>query len=102
MAANVDVKARVAELLLPELKNGVEEWYYISIADEKEFYGGYLVKGYGFTDAWCKVHNLNWFPRGGRHSTETTGPISEETMAKIPTSQRWRRLNKEEAENLGK
>ncbi len=43
---------------------------------------------------------LNGIPKD--YETLTHGPIDEEIMKIIPASQRYRRLNKEEAESLGK
>ncbi len=95
----VTPKERIAELLLEELKNGTMEWYYVSVADET-FHHGYLVQGMGPTDAWQRAHGLNVIDHGC--STETIGPIPDEAMARIDVSFRYRKLTKQEAENLGK
>lgn len=98
-----EMKAKVASLLLAELKSGDKAgWYYISVANERtqQFEGAYLLYAAGETDAWCRAHNLNWIPRDC--STLTNGPISAEMMLKIPEDQRWRKLSADEARNLGK
>ena len=86
-------------MLLEELTTGVEEWYYISVAADV-FHCGYLVQGKGPTDAWHRVVALNIIPHD--HSTQTTGPIEAEIMARIPESLRYRKLTREESEALGK
>lgn len=93
-----ELKRRIANTLLPELKAGKLEWYYISVADD-EFQGAYLIRACGPTDAWRLLHVLGWWERG---STETHGPIPEDKMLKIPEEKRWRKLSREEAMNLGK
>lgn len=98
MADKIDIKARVAELLLEELKSsGPEEWYYISVVHVPTgtFYGGYFLQAKGPTDAWVRMHALKWCPPDCK--TETSGPFPEENVAlKVPQSDRYRRLSKEE------
>ena len=95
-----NTKERMRKLLLEELKTGTPQWYYISVAGE-EFQGGFVLRGYGPTDAWLYLHRLGLYPLGSGFSTQTCGPIDEAVMQKIPEEKRWRRLNKEEATNLG-
>lgn len=92
-------RASIQEALLMEVKADQWGWYYISVANDT-FQGGYVIKARGHTEAWRLLHGLGWWTEGC--STETTGPIPEETLKKIPEEQRWRRLSKEEALHLGK
>jgi hypothetical protein len=91
------LREKIAALLLEEVKAGKMDWWYISVADEKEFKGGYIIEARGRTEAWCLFHSLNWCPKDV--STQVTGPITEE-MGRVPEGFRWRRLTKEEALSL--
>ncbi len=94
----MDIKERVARLLLDELRTGEEQWYYISVAAEV-FYGAFVLQAKGPTDAWVRMHALGWCPKD--HSTETHGPIPESAINHIPESMRYKKLTREEAENIG-
>lgn len=96
-----EVKAKVNSLLLAELKHhqGLQ-WYYISVAIEGEFLGGYFIEARGKTEAWTWLHTLEWYPRGSNASTITIGPIDPAKMQNIPFTMRWRRLGKNEALTL--
>lgn len=93
-----EVKAKMAELLLPELKAGKLEWYYISMADEDRFHHGLLVRAHGPTDALRLMHSLNLWDKGC--GTMTRGPIREDVMKRIPESMRWRKLSLEDVEGM--
>ena len=95
-----ELKAKVAELLLAELKSendATHGWYYISAVHTptNTFRGGFYVYAAGPTDAWCKYHQLNWHEPGCE--TLTTGPVSDEQMDEhVPPELRWRKLTKAE------
>ncbi len=84
----IELKQRIASLLLEELKKDDRAWYYISIAND-EFLGGVFIRATGSTDAWVLLHGLNLFPMGVGAATQTTGPLEESYMAKVPDDMRW-------------
>jgi hypothetical protein len=96
------LKEKVAGLLLKELRtNPPDEWYYISLVHRPSntFVGGYLLLAKGWTDAWCKMHYLNWCPPDCE--SRTYGPLDRDKVDKLPDGFKWRKLTKDEAENLG-
>lgn len=95
----LSLREKVAELLLADLLTGTDQWWYISVASDSGFVGGWLIPGKGPTDAWTRLHGLNAIPKGA--STLTNGPVSDEALEKIPDSMRLRQLSKTESENLG-
>jgi hypothetical protein len=96
-----EAAAKAKALLLEEVKTGKLGWYYISISNLSEFYGGCLIEARGPTEAWFLMHRLGIYPAGGSYSTSTSGPFDPEPMQKIPEEQRWRRLSQEEVHTLG-
>jgi hypothetical protein len=96
-------RQRAAEMLLTELQDCEHKtWFYISVVHvlSNTFFGGYVVPGCGPTDAWGRCHMLNFIEKDCE--TQTTRPIPDEMMPKILHTMRMRKLNREEAENLGK
>lgn len=96
-----DLKSRVAELLVEELKEGNRRWFYISMADKDTFFGGIFVQAFGPTDAWCLMHSLNVTPpRPAKYETMTM-EVPEDKVHLIPDNKKWRKLNREEATSIG-
>lgn len=91
---------RYRELMIDELKEGKLRWYFVSTANEQDFTGGWLVRALGPTHAVSILHTMGWFPRGS--TTQTQGPFPGEAVDRVPMDQRWTKLTKEQAENLGK
>jgi hypothetical protein len=88
------VREKVAEKLLAEVSSGAPlSWYYISVAGDEEFFGGYLIQARGETEAWVLFHGLGWYPTEVGASTMTT---KVPDIGKVPVSMRWRRLTKED------
>ena len=101
VTANDDaVRTMIAKLILEECKVGILKWFYISIANEKEFLGGYILQAFGPTHAWTTLHALGWYPRGSDAGTETT-LVPDDVIDAMPPSTLWRKLSKEEVESLG-
>jgi hypothetical protein len=97
MSNTTEVRARISKALLEELKQDVFNWYYISIADNKAFWGGYIIKARGPTEAWCLMHSMNWYPKGSECGTQTT-EIPD--ITKVPEDMRWRKLTQEDLNRL--
>lgn len=95
------IRAMIAKLTLEECKVGVLKWFYISIANEEEFLGGYILQAFGPTHAWVTLHTLGWYPSGSDAGTETT-LIPDSAVGTIPPSFMWRRLSEEEVLTLHK
>lgn len=96
------VRQRVAASLLAELRSGeAAGWYYISMVHvpTNTFRGGYFLFAQGPTDAWCKMHHLNWCEQDCE--TNTLGPATADTMLKVPDNMRWRKLTEGEVIGLG-
>jgi len=91
----MEIAQRIQTLLLEELRAGKLGWYYVSVADDDEFKGGYFIEARGPTEANHLLHTLGWWVQGC--CTKTQGPLPEE---KIPESYRWRRLSKEEVKAI--
>lgn len=96
-----ELKKRVAELLVEEVKNNPLEWYYVSMVHvpTHTFAGGFVIEARGTTEVFCLMHSLNFTEKDCE--TQTAGPIEKEVMEKIPKELRWRKLSKEESTNLG-
>lgn len=93
----MSLRENVAKRLLPELKHGKLEWWYISVAGPDGFDSAWLIEARGPTEAWCLLHRLYRMPDGCE--TNTWGPV---IVASVSEDKRWRRLNRTEAEGLGK
>jgi hypothetical protein len=93
-------KERVAEALLAELKSdGRERWFYISMATDGGFHGGFYLQCRGPTVAWARAHALNWFPPNCE--SQTLGPIADDLIERVvPKEYRYRRLSREDIEGL--
>jgi hypothetical protein len=84
-----EVKKRIQEELLKEVKNDKMEWWFLGMVD-----GGCFIKARGPTEAWRLLHGLGFWIRGG---TNSVGPIDQSTIDKmVPESNRWRKLTVEE------
>jgi hypothetical protein len=98
-----EVKKRRQAMLLEDVSKGTLSWWYISVANDDEFKGGFFLQARGPTEAWCLLHNLGWFPYNEGCDTQTYGPIPEDLIdEEAPAEFRWRKLTKEEVTNLGK
>lgn len=94
------IRAMIAKLTLEECKVGVLKWFYISLANEKEFLGGYILQAFGPTHAWVTLHALGWYPSGSDAGTETT-LVPGDVIEVMDPSVLWRKLSKEEVGSLG-
>jgi hypothetical protein len=96
------IKARMAKLLLAELRPETPEaWYYLTMVLEGQgFFGGWFIRAHGPVQAWDIVDHLHGVLRDSQ--TLTHGPFSDEVMTKIPDEQRWRRLTLAEATELSR
>jgi hypothetical protein len=95
------VKAKIAEMLLAEVRSDrPPRWFYVSVAG-KEFYGAFVLRAMGPTDANRLLHALGFYPVGSDCET-ASWEVPTEAVIRIPESQRWRRLNREESADLGK
>lgn len=94
-----EVRAMIAKLTLEECKVGVLKWFYITLANEKEFLGGYILQAFGPTHAWATFHALGWYPKGSEAGTETL-LVPDDVIESMDPSVLWRRLSQEEVDKF--
>lgn len=89
---------RLRRKLLEEVRTGKLGWYYISMASEAGFAGAVVVEARGPAEANNLMHSLGLYQEG---CESLCLPVPEEALPMIKDSEKYRLLNKREAENLG-
>lgn len=92
------IKETIAGPLLNEVKKGKLRWYYVSMATQTEFRGGFHIEARGPAEVVLLMHGLRFREDGTE--LQIVDPIDTEIVKEIPESMRWRKLSLEEVKSI--